>query len=70
MEVVNSFAGKMMDAQKDVLLAELNGNKLQRSWRPIIMLAFGFVVVYEYFISKVFALPAANLPSKFWDLLE
>jgi len=70
MGVINNFASKMMDVQKDIVLAEVNGNKLQRSWRPIIMLAFGFIVIYEYFISKVFGLPAADLPTKFWDLLE
>jgi len=70
MGVINSFAYKMMDVQKDVILAEINGNKLQRSWRPIIMLAFGFIVIYEYFISKVFGLPSADLPPNFWDLLE
>ncbi|WP_320019780.1 3TM-type holin [Labilibaculum manganireducens] len=70
MDVINTFAGKMMDVQRDIVLAEVNGNKLQRSWRPIIMLAFGFIVIYEYFISKVFGLPPADLPTKFWDLLE
>jgi len=70
MGVINNFASKMMDVQRDIVLAEVNGNKLQRSWRPIIMLAFGFIVIYEYFISKVFGLPTADLPTKFWDLLE
>lgn len=70
MGVINNFAAKMMNVQRDIVLAEVNGNKLQRSWRPIIMLAFGFIVIYEYFISKVFGLPPADLPTKFWDLLE
>lgn len=53
-----------------VLLAETNGNWLQRSWRPVLMLAFGFIIIYEYFISRVSGLPSANLPVNFWDLLE
>lgn len=69
-DVINTFAGKMMDVQRDIVLAEVNGNTLQRSWRPIIMLAFGFIVIYEYFISKIFSLPSADLPSDFWNLLE
>ena len=32
--------------QTDVILAEAKGNWLQRSWRPILMLAFGFIVIY------------------------
>lgn len=53
-----------------VLLAEMNGNWLQRSWRPLIMLAFGFIIVYRYFISQVFNAPAIEMPERFWDLLE
>lgn len=59
-----------MHEATSVILAEANGNWLQRSWRPILMLAFGFIIIYEYFISKVFSLPSANLPVDFWDLLE
>jgi hypothetical protein len=70
MGIINNFGAKMMDVQRDIVLAEVNGNTLQRSWRPIIMLAFGFIIIYEYFISKVFGLPPADLPIKFWDLLE
>lgn len=53
-----------------VLLAEMNGNWLQRSWRPIIMLAFGFIIIYRYFISPVFGFTAIEMPERFWDLLE
>ncbi len=69
-QAASSFTGKMMRMQKEILLTEMYGNRLQRSWRPVIMLAFGFVVVYEFFISKVFSLPTADLPSNYWDLLE
>lgn len=70
MNVINVYGSKIMNVQKEVVLAEVNGNSLQRCWRPIIMLAFGFIVIYEYFISKVFGLPVADLPPNFWNLLE
>jgi hypothetical protein len=53
-----------------IVLAESNGNWLQRSWRPILMLAFGFIIIYRYFISPVFHLEAIELPGDFWDLLQ
>jgi hypothetical protein len=59
-----------LNAQVSILTAEANGSKLQRNWRPILMLSFGFIIIYEYFISKVFGLPDANLPERFWNLLE
>jgi len=68
--IVKDMAASLTSAAKEVLVTEMTGNWLQRSWRPIIMLAFGFIVVYEYFLSKVFNWPAANLPENFWSLLE
>lgn len=56
--------------QRDVLTAELNGNALQRNWRPITMLAFAFIVVYRYFIAPVCHLELIEMPQDFWDLLK
>ena len=44
-------AGQMkeLDAQLSVLVAELSGNFLQRSWRPITMLSFLVLVVCDAF---------------------
>jgi len=56
--------------QTDVILAEAKGNWLQRSWRPILMLAFGFIVIYVKFIAPLFKLPIPALENEFWDLLQ
>jgi len=56
--------------QTDVILAEAKGNWLQRSWRPILMLAFGFIVIYVKFIAPLFGLPIPALENEFWDLLQ
>lgn len=68
--IVANMVTSLTTSAKEVLVTEMTGNWLQRSWRPIIMLAFGFIVVYEYFLSKVFGWPPANLPEAFWGLLE
>ena len=56
--------------QTDVILAEAKGNWMQRSWRPILMLAFGFIVIYVKFIAPLFSLPIPPLENEFWDLLQ
>jgi hypothetical protein len=67
---------KMQEAQRDVLVTEAKGNWLQRSWRPILMLAFGFIVVYAYFFEPAFLLSdgelgvSETLNPKFWELLK
>lgn len=60
----------VIEAQTSIITTEAQGSWLQRSWRPILMLAFGFIIIYEYFIAKVFNLPTSELPENFWILLE
>ena len=56
--------------QTDVILAEAKGNWLQRSWRPILMLSFGFIVIYVKFLAPVFYLTIPELEIEFWELLK
>lgn len=58
------------EAKSKIIQSETVGTWLQRSWRPILMLAFGFILIYEYFISSIFSLPKSNLPEMFWELLN
>lgn len=52
--------------QKDIIISETRGNWLQRSWRPLVMLAFALVVILGVFIN----IPLLNNNSPFWSLLE
>jgi len=61
---------ELQQMQTDVILAEAKGNWLQRSWRPILMLAFGFIVIYVKFLAPVFDLTIPELEIEFWELLK
>ena len=61
---------ELQKLQTNIILAEANGNWLQRSWRPILMLAFGFIVIYVKFIAPLFDLPIPELENEFWNLLQ
>jgi hypothetical protein len=69
-EIVMGALTALQQSQAKVLEFELTGNTLQRNWRPLVMLTFAFIIVYRYFISPVFGLPAIELPDQFWDLLQ
>ena len=57
--------------QTDIILAEAKGNWLQRSWSPILMLSFGFIIIYTKFISQLStSLITPVLEPEFWELLE
>ena len=68
-DIVMSNLIKAMELQAGIITAEAQGNRLQRNWRPVLMMAFGFIIIYRYFLAPVFVLPAIDLPDQFWDLL-
>ncbi len=61
---------ELQKMQTDIIIAEAKGNWLQRSWRPILMLAFGFIVIYVKFIAPLFNLRIPELENEFWNLLQ
>ena len=50
----------------EVVDREAQGNWLQRSWRPIVMLVFTLVILLGVFNPS----PLLSATSRFWDLLE
>ena len=63
--LVTNFVEKLASYQKEIIKTELTGNFLQRSWRPILMLGFGFIVMYAKFIAPAFNVPNAELEQEF-----
>ena len=60
----------LREMQADIIKAEATGNWLQRSWRPVVMLCFAFIVMYNEAISLMFSLPRTELSTDFWGLLK
>jgi len=69
-KVLVQKALELQKMQTDIIIAEASGNWLQRSWRPILMLSFGFIVIYVKFIGPLFGLPIPELENEFWNLLQ
>ena len=46
--LVNNHLAKIMELQTEVLKTEMTGNWLQRSWRPILMLTFGALLIMRW----------------------
>ena len=61
---------ELQKMQTEIIVAEAKGNWLQRSWRPILMLAFGFIVIYVKFIAPLFGFTIPPLENEFWNLLQ
>lgn len=65
-KIVLSALNEATKAQADVLKVELQGNWLQRSWRPLVMLTFTVIIV----IGAFHKIPYLTSDSPFWNLLE
>lgn len=65
-QVVYSYAGELTQQQAEIVMKETQGNWLQRSWRPLVMLAFAGVVL----LGTVVDIPYLENDSKFWNLIE
>ena len=65
-EAVVEYERLRVEQQSAVVSRETEGNWLQRSWRPVVMLAFAAVVLAGMFVD----LPGLEDASRLWDLLE
>ena len=61
---------ELQKMQTEIIVTEAKGNWLQRSWRPILMLAFGFIVIYVKFLAQLFDLRIPELENEFLNLLQ
>lgn len=63
---------QLLDSKTKIIVAEAQGKSwLQRNWRPMIMVLFGFVILYTV-LAPAFGLPQVDMtgvPTPFWTLL-
>jgi len=72
-KIISVLKEKEIELQRmrtDIIIAEAKGNWLQRSWRPILMLSFGFIIIYNKFAAPLFGWPIPILEGEFWTLLQ
>ena len=69
-QVIQEKELELQKMQTDIIISEAKGNWLQRSWRPILMLSFGFIVIYNKFAAPLFGWPIPILEEEFWTLLQ
>jgi hypothetical protein len=67
---------EVIQAQKDVIITEMGGSSLQRNWRPMLMLLFGFIIANEYIISPYIqvlfdtTMPVKPITEDMWAVLK
>lgn len=56
----------LAETKASVVRVETEGNWLQRSWRPLVMLVFAGIILAGLFVD----VPLLEESSRFWDVLE
>ena len=69
-KLIDSYI-RIEELKAQVLNAEMQGNWLQRSWRPILMLSLVLIVINNYLLFPYFpdTFTMLELPDKLWNLL-
>lgn len=75
MELHNKGELAEIENRVKVIAAEMNGNWLQRSWRPILMLTIIAIVANNYLLYPYISLfwidaPKLELPERLWSLMQ
>lgn len=62
---------QIADAQSKVLVAEAQSESwLTRNWRPILMLSFTAILLYNYVFALMFSLPTVAMPLDLWGVIK
>lgn len=65
------YEATLASERSKIIQAEASGHSwMQRNWRPIIMLLFGYIVAHNYVIAPIFGVAYAPMPQDLWDLLK
>ncbi len=67
-----TLSTEIVRIQADVIKAEITSKRwLAAVWRPILMLSFGFVILYSVIAPSLGAAPVdlSGIPERFWSLM-
>jgi hypothetical protein len=64
----------ILNVKQSIILAEANGSKMQRNWRPFLMYLFGSIIAYKITLAPVllhfFSIPEPVLVPDFWETIR
>jgi len=74
LEKVSLAQKHLLEVKQSIILAEANGSKMQRNWRPFLMYLFGIIIAYNALIApilfNIWGIPKPELTPEFWEVLQ
>lgn len=72
--VVKEAQDRLLEIKQSIILAEANGTRMQRNWRPALMFLFGGIIGYSTVVAPIlfhfYGIPKPELTPEFWDVLQ
>ena len=69
--MVAETESKLVEAQSTIIVAEAKSQSwLARSWRPMLMTLFGYVVAHNYVVAPLTGADFLPIPPEMWGLLK
>ncbi len=73
--ILERMNNALMNIQKHTLTQELNGNALQRNWRPVMMYMFCYIIFHSILVAPILqyylGIPQPVVPmDKIWNILQ
>lgn len=70
-ESILTYESTLAIERSKIVQSEASGHSwMQRNWRPLIMLLFGYIVAHNYVIAPIFGVAYTPMPQDLWDLLK
>ncbi len=74
LEQVGKAQAHLLEVKQAIILAEMQGSKMQRNWRPFLMYLFGIIIAYSSMLAPilytVWGVPKPEMTSEFWDVIQ
>ena len=71
LDTVMEYEKELLRVKEKIITAEATGHSwLQRNWRPITMLVFVSIIVYNHVLAPIFSLTLAPIPQDLWDVIK
>jgi hypothetical protein len=68
--IVTEWQEIMLQTIVNENLIDKTGNWIQRSWRPILLLTFGFILLANYVLFPMIGKTAIQFPDEYWTFLD
>ena len=68
---ISNYLKELEIARTKTIVSELTGHSwIQRNWRPVLMLTFIFIIIWNYILAPLLNIRTVQTPDQMWNLIK